>query len=229
MHIGKLFKKLPKKYYLHKFKNLSLDSRKCKQDDIFFSIRGIKKNGNKFISNAIKNGARTIVSDLNFQGKKENILYIKNNNVRKLVSEIASKLYKEIPKNLIAITGTNGKSSIASFYFQILKNKKLNVATIGTLGIKTNNTNKLTDNTTLDPITIHKTLSLIKKNKITNTILEASSHGLKQHRLDGLRFDISIFTNLSRDHLDYHKTYKDYFDSKLILFNKLTKKRNYNL
>jgi len=225
MYIGKLFKKLPKKYYSHKFKNLSLDSRKCKQDDIFFSIRGIKENGNKFISNAIKNGARTIVSDLNFQGKKEKILYIKNNNVRKLVSEIASKFYKEIPNNLIAITGTNGKSSIASFYFQILKNKKSNVATIGTLGIKTNNSNKLTDNTTLDPITIHKTLSLIKKKKIKNTILEASSHGLKQHRLDGLRFDTSIFTNLSRDHLDYHKTYKDYFDSKLILFNKLTKKR----
>ena len=225
MHIGKLFKELPKKYYLHKFKYLSLDSRKCKKDDIFFSIRGAKKNGNKFINDAIKNGARTIVSDLNFQGKKENILFIKNNNVRKLVSEIASKFYKETPGNLIAVTGTNGKSSIASFYFQILKNEKLKVAAIGTLGIKTNNSNKLSDNTTLDPITIHKTLSLIKRKKIINTILEASSHGLKQHRLDGLKFDTTIFTNLSRDHLDYHKTYKDYFNSKLILFNKLTKKR----
>ena len=225
MHIGKLFKELPKKYYLHKFKHLSLDSRKCKKYDIFFSIRGVKKNGNKFINDAIKNGARTIVSDLNFQGKKENILFIKNNNVRKLVSKIASKFYKETPGNLIAVTGTNGKSSIASFYFQILKNKKLKVAAIGTLGIKTNNSNKLSDNTTLDPITIHKTLSLIKRKKIINTILEASSHGLKQHRLDGLKFDTTIFTNLSRDHLDYHKTYKDYFNSKLILFNKLTKKR----
>jgi len=224
MHIGKLFNKLPKKYYFHKFKNLNLDSRKCKQDDIFFSIRGVKKNGNKFINDAIKNGARTIVSDLDFQGKKENTLFIKNKNVRKLVSEIASKFYKEIPGNLIAITGTNGKSSIASFYFQILKNTKLKVAAIGTLGIKTNNSNKLTDNTTLDPITIHKTLSLIKRKKITNTILEASSHGLKQHRLDGLKFDTAIFTNLSRDHLDYHKTYKNYFNSKLILFKKLTKK-----
>ena len=74
MYIGKLFKNLPKKYYSHKFNNLSLDSRKCKQDDIFFSIKGIKESGNKFISNAIKNGARTIVSDLNFQGKKKNIL-----------------------------------------------------------------------------------------------------------------------------------------------------------
>jgi len=225
MYIGKLFKNLPKKYYLHKFNNLSLDSRKCKQGDIFFSIKGVKKNGNKFINSAINNGAKTIVSDLNFQGKKENILFINNKNVRKLVSEIASKFYKEIPGNLIAVTGTNGKSSIASFYSQILKHNKSRVASIGTLGIKTNNSNKLTENTTLDPITIHKTLSLIKRKKIINTILEASSHGLKQYRLDGLKFDTTIFTNLSRDHLDYHKTYKDYFNSKLILFNRLTKKK----
>ena len=99
MNIGKLFKNLPQKYYLHKFNNLSLDSRKCKQGDIFFSIKGAKKNGNKFIKNVTKNGAKTIVSDLNFQGKKENILFINNKNVRKLVSEIASKYYKNIPAN----------------------------------------------------------------------------------------------------------------------------------
>lgn len=131
----------------------------------FFSIRGVKKNGNKFINHAIKNGARTIVSDLNFKGKKENILFIKNNNVRKLVSKIASKFYKEIPGNLIAVTGTNGKSSIANFYYQILKHNKLRVASIGTLGIKTNNSNKLTENTTLDPITIHKKSFINKKKK----------------------------------------------------------------
>ena len=225
MYIGKLFKNLPKKFYLHKFNNLILDSRKCKKGDIFFAIRGVKKNGNKFIKNAIKNGAKTIISDLNFQGKKGNVLFIKDKNVRKLTPQIASKFYKDKPKNLIAVTGTNGKSSIASLYFQILKNRKLNVASIGTLGIKTNYSSKLTDNTTLDPITIHKSLSSIKRKKIKNTILEASSHGLKQHRLDGLKFDTAIFTNLSRDHLDYHKTYKDYFNSKLILFNKLIKKR----
>ena len=124
MYIGKLFRNLTKKYYLHKFNNLSLDSRKCKQGDIFFSIRGVKKNGNKFINSAISNGAKTIVSDLNFQGIKENILFINNKNVRKLASESASKYYKKIPDNLVAVTGTNGKSSIANFYFQILKNKK---------------------------------------------------------------------------------------------------------
>ena len=97
MYIGKLFKNLPKKYYFHKFNTLSLDSRKCKKGDIFFSIRGVKKNGNKFINSAISNGAKTIVSDLNFQGIKDNILFIKNENVRELVSEITSKYYKNIP------------------------------------------------------------------------------------------------------------------------------------
>ena len=225
MYIGKLFKNLPKKYYSHKFNNLSLDSRKCKQGDIFFSIRGVKKNGNKFINNAINNGAKTIVSDLNFEGKKENILFINNKNVRKLVSEIASRYYKNIPPNLTAVTGTNGKSSIANFYFQILNNKKIKVAAIGTLGIKTDKSKKLTDNTTLDSLAIHKTLSLLKRKKIKNIILEASSHGLKQYRLNGIKFNTTIFTNLSRDHLDYHKTYKDYLNSKLILFNKLTKRK----
>ncbi len=223
MYIGKLFKKLPEKYYFHEFKDLSLDSRKCKKGDIFFSIKGTRNNGNKFINDAIQKGARTIVSDLNFRKNKEKVLFIKNKNVRKLIPEIASKYYWQVPSNLIAVTGTNGKSSIANFYFQILNKNNLKVSTIGTLGIKTNNSSKLTENTTLDPITIHKILSSFKRKKINNIILEASSHGLKQHRLDGLRFDTVIFTNLSRDHLDYHKTYKDYFNSKLILFNKLAK------
>ena len=81
-----------------------------------------------------------------------------------------------------------------------------------------------TSNTTFDPIKIGKNLNYLEKKKINNVILEASSHGLKQHRLDGLKFDVGIFTNLSRDHLDYHKTLKDYLNAKLILFKKLMKK-----
>ncbi len=225
MYINKVFKNIPKQYNKHKFNNISLDSRKCKNGDIFFSINGENQNGNNFIKEAITNGARTIVSDLKFQGKRKNIIYIREKNVRKLVPKIASRFYKKKIKNLTAITGTNGKSSIANFYFQILNLNKLKVASIGTLGIKTSHKSKQTDNTTLDPIQIHETLYLLNKKKINNVILEASSHGLKQNRLDALNFDTSIFTNLSRDHLDYHNTYKDYFNSKLILFKKLTKKK----
>ena len=137
---------------------------------------------------------------------------------------MAFAIYKNKPSNLIAVTGTNGKSSIADFYYQILELNKRKVASIGTLGIKTKNYIKNVSNTTLDPIMLSKTLDKLKKEKINNVILEASSHGLKQNRLDGLKFKIGIFTNLSHDHLDYHKTFKDYFKSKLYLFENLLKK-----
>ena len=224
MLVGKLFNNIPDKLKYHEFRNLSFDSRNCKLKDIFFSIKGTNSNGNKFIKNAIKNGARTIISDLNYQGLKNGVLYIKSSNVRKTLSYAGSKIYIKKPKNLIGITGTNGKSSVANFYYQILsQNKKLS-ASIGTLGIKSKFYKKNFEITTLDPITLHRNLQIIKNKKINNVILEASSHGLKQSRLDHLRFNCSIFTNFSRDHLDYHKNYKDYLNSKLKLFKNLTKK-----
>ena len=122
------------------------------------------------------------------------------------------------------MTGTNGKSSIANFYYQILKLNKKKVASIGTLGVKSCTVNHKLDNTTVDSITINRLLSNLKRKKIENIILEASSHGLHQKRLHGIKFNTSIFTNLSRDHLDYHKNYKNYLNSKLILFNELTEK-----
>ena len=128
---------------------------------------------------------------------------------------------------MIAVTGTNGKSSIANFYYQLLKLNKKKVSSIGTLGINGINLKKNNLNTTFDPIELNRYLKILKTKKINNVILEASSHGLKQHRLDGLKFNIAIFTNLSRDHLDYHKTYKDYLNSKLILFKKLMKKKSF--
>ena len=127
-------------------------------------------------------------------------------------------------KKLVAVTGTNGKSSIANFFYQILKLNKKKVATIGTLGIKSKKFNLELKNTTIDPLSLSKYLKILKKNKIDYIILEASSHGLKQNRLDGLLFDIGIFTNLSHDHLDYHKNLKNYLDAKLYLFKELIKK-----
>ena len=226
MLIGKLFNNIPEKLKRHEFRNLSFDSRNCKLNDIFFSIKGTNKNGNKFIKKAIKNGARTIVSDYNYQGLKNKILYINSKNVRKSLSYAGSKIYFKKPKNLIGITGTNGKSSVANFYYQILSQNKKLTASIGTLGIKSKSYNKNFEITTLDPIALHRNLQILKNKKINNVILEASSHGLKQSRLDHLRFNCSIFTNLSRDHLDYHKNYKDYFKSKLKLFKNLTKKNS---
>ena len=226
MQIGKIFNKIDNRFRNHKFSKIKFNSRICSKGDIFFAIKGNKDDGNKFIEEAIQKGAKTIVSDQKFQGYKNDVLFIKSENPRKLLSLAAAKIYKNKPKNLIAVTGTNGKSSIASFYSQILKLCKIKVGTIGTLGVNSHGKHKNSINTTLDPLSLNKILEKQKKNKIENVILEASSHGLKQSRLDGIKFNVGIFTNFSRDHLDYHKSYKDYFDSKMILFNKLMKKNS---
>jgi MurE/MurF fusion protein len=225
MLIGHFFKKIKVEYKNHYFSGLSFNSSNCKKNNIFFAIKGNTSDGNKYINNAIQNGAKTIISTSKFEGIKNKILFIKTKNVRKLLSETSYDIKNHKPKNLIAITGTNGKSSIAEFYFQILKLNKKKVASIGTLGIKTNSSIKKAMNTTMDPIELSKILTDIKKKNINNVILEASSHGLKQNRLDGLKFKTGIFTNLSHDHLDYHKTIKDYLKSKLYLFENLLIKR----
>ena len=224
MLIGKFFKKINSKYKRHYFLGLSFSSLTCKKNNIFFAIRGSEVDGNKYIADAIKKGAKTIVSNKKFEGIKKKILYIKSTNTRKLLSETAYSICRNKPKNLVAVTGTNGKSSIADFYLQILKLNKKKAASIGTLGVNTGNYKKSISNTTLNPIELSAYLEKIKKQNIENVILEASSHGLKQHRLDGLEFTTGIFTNLSHDHLDYHKNFKDYFKSKLYLFEKLLKK-----
>ena len=225
MLIGHFFKNSKTEYKDHYFSGFSFDSSKCKNNYIFFAIKGNIIDGNKFINKAIKNGAKTIISTSKFEGIKNNVLFIKTRNVRKLLSEFAYKTNKNNPKNLIAVTGTNGKSSIADFYFQILKLNKRKVAAIGTMGIKTNNSIRKASNTTMDPIELSKVLRDLKDKNINNVILEASSHGLKQNRLDGLDFKIGIFTNLSHDHLDYHKTFSDYLKAKLYLFEKLLVKK----
>ena len=226
MLIGNYFQNINLKYKKHYFSGLSFNSKTCKKNDIFFAIKGNENDGNKFIDSAIKKGAKTIVSNQKFEGLKNKILYIKSLNVRKSLAEISYNICKSKPINLVAVTGTNGKSSIVDFYFQILSLNKKKVASIGTLGVKTIYKKIKISNTTLDPIRLSNYLKYLKKKKIDNVILEASSHGLKQNRLDGLKFDTAIFTNLSHDHLDYHKNFEDYLSSKLYLFKKLLKKNS---
>ncbi len=225
MLLGKILKNIDKKYKSIQFKNIKFNSNDCKTNDIFFAINGTNLNGNLYINDAIKNGAKIIVSNLKFEGfNSYKILFIRSKDPRKLLSEAASNFYHKKPKNIIAVTGTNGKTSIANFYYQLLTLNKKKVATIGTLGVLSKKFSQKTNNTSIDPLNIHKILQKIYKLKIENVILEASSHGIKQHRLNNINFNTAIFTNLSRDHLDYHKTFKDYLNSKLILFNKLLKK-----
>ena len=216
---------LSKKIKLLKYqnRNFSINSKKVNKNDIFFAIEGSKQSGSLYSSEALSKGAYKVITSKNIRNK--NYLIVKN--VKKFLVEACSVKYKEKPKNIIAVTGTNGKSSVANFYFQILKNLKINSAAIGTLGIFYKNKVKRTNLTTPDIITIHKELNFFKKKKIDNVCLEASSHGLHQNRLDGINFTAGIFTNFTQDHLDYHKNLKNYLRAKLYLFSSLLKKNSF--
>ena len=211
------------KFLKYKNRNFSINSKKVKKNDIFFAMEGSKQSGNLYSSEALSKGAYKVVTSKKIRNK--NYLIVKN--VKKFLAEACSVKYKEKPKNIIAVTGTNGKSSVANFYFQILKNLKINSAAIGTLGIFYKNKVKRINLTTPDIITIHKELNFLKKKKIDNVCLEASSHGLHQNRLDGINFTAGIFTNFTQDHLDYHKNLKKYLQAKLSLFSSLLKKNSF--
>ncbi len=222
------FPNLQKKYHKLSFKGIAFNSKEVKEGYIFFAYKGNNTDGNLFVKDAIRNGSKIIISDkIKTNNWINNILFLKNDNPRKLLAKFSSEIFNKKPNNLIGVTGTNGKSSIANFYFQILTYNKIKAASIGTLGVNGLKVKNKFQNTTLDTIQINKILKKLKEKKIENVILEASSHGLNQNRLDGLEFNIGIFTNLTRDHLDYHKTFKNYFNSKLILFKKLLKKKSY--
>ena len=224
MYLGNYIKNIEKKYSKLQFSGIAFDSRKVKKDFIFFAIKGNKFNGYDYIDDAIDKGSKIIISEKNIKLDKKNITFIKSKNPRKLLSELTYKFLIKKPKKLVAVTGTNGKSSVSDFYYQILSLNKKKTASIGTIGVQFENKNKEISNTTPDPIRFKETINYLLKKKIDNIILEASSHGLKQNRLDGLNFDIGIFTNLSHDHMDYHKNIQDYQNSKLYLFKKLIKK-----
>ena len=211
------------KHLKYQNRNFSINSKKVNKNDIFFAIEGSKQSGSLYSSEALSKGAYKVITSKNIRNK--NYLIVKN--VKKFLVEACSVKYKEKPKNIIAVTGTNGKSSVANFYFQILKNLKINSAAIGTLGIFYKNKVKRTNLTTPDIITIHKELNFFKKKKIDNVCLEASSHGLHQNRLDGINFTAGIFTNFTQDHLDYHKNLKNYLRAKLNLFSSLLKKNSF--
>ena len=227
MYLGNFIKKLNKKYHKIFFSGIAFNSKQVKKNYIFFAIKGNKFDGNNYIQQAIKKGAKVIVSEKKINLQNKDVIYLKSKNSRKLLATLSYKFIKKKVKKLIAVTGTNGKSSVADFYYQILNLSKKRVASIGTIGVQSKNKKKEIENTTLNPLELSKIINDLNFKKIDHIILEASSHGLKQNRLDGLSFDLGIFTNLSHDHLDYHKNFRDYLNSKLYLFKYLIKKGGY--
>ena len=202
---------------------ISSDSRKIKKGMLFAVI----KENNKYISDALKLGAKAILckkrdaSNLNKNIK--NILV--TDDTRLAVAKIASDFFPYQPKYISAVTGTNGKTSVVNFLYQIWKKNSVSAASFGTLGIKYKNVSKKTELTTLDAINLHKELDSLKRKKINFLAMEASSHALAQKRIDKVNIKFALFTNLSRDHLDYHKNMKNYFFTKKRLFESLLNKK----
>ena len=163
MYLKEYFPNIEKKYQNYFFSNISFDSSKIKKNFIFFAIKGNNYDGNKFIKDAINKGAKIIVHQKKFSGIYNDILFISTKNIRKLLAEVAYRINNFRPKNLVSVTGTNGKSSIVNFYFQILELSNKKAASIGTLGIKTRHSNVAIKNTSLDTISLYldKILPLI--------------------------------------------------------------------
>ena len=165
MLLKKLIKNLPKEYKKISIQGLAVDSKKIKKGFIFFAIKGNKLNGEKYISEAVKKGAKVIVCSKNCSFKSKKIKVIRSANTRLLLSEICSKFYKSKPKNIIAVTGTNGKTSVADLFYQLLTLNNIPVASIGTLGTKYKNKIIKSNLTSPDTISLHQILKKIKEKK----------------------------------------------------------------
>ena len=226
MLIGNLIKNIDKKYQKIPVKGVCFDSRELKKKDVFFAIKGKKTSGTEFINQAVSKGATAIVADRGIKYKNFKTPLLLVNDVRAKLSEASSNFYKIKPQNIIAVTGTNGKSSVVNFFYQILSSNKIAVASIGTFGIFSKNYKRKTNLTTMDSLSLHRNLQLLAKKNVNHVILEASSHGLKQKRLDNLNINVGIFTNLSHDHLDYHKNMRSYLNAKMYLFKNLIKENS---
>lgn len=198
---------------------ISNNSKNIKKKFIFFAFTGNKTNGNLYINEARRNGATIVISQ---EEKGKDVIKLTNKDYFKIYSYLCSSFYNKKPKNIIAVTGTNGKTSVTDFCRQIWSFYGLKSASIGTLGIRDTPEqyyHKTRNNlTTLDSSELNKQLSKLYDKQISYVALEASSHGINQNRLDGISFNGAVFTNLSHDHLDYHKNMENYFSAKMKLF-----------
>lgn len=199
---------------------LNSDSRRIEPGDIFFALPGAKVHGNQFVAEAVRRGALAIISDVAPVGDPGvPVIIVKD--VRASYARAASRVFEPQPEITVAVTGTNGKTSVASFVRQIWSHAGVPGASIGTLGVET--ATRLIEgmHTTPDSRTLHQSMRALKAQGIDHVAIEASSHGLDQRRLDGMHFEAVAFTNLSRDHLDYHADMDAYRDAKLRLFTDL--------
>ena len=199
---------------------IASDSRKVKPGDLFVAVPGTKADGLAFVPQALANGASAMLAERAAE-VPANVAAIVVPNVRRALALCAAAFFPRQPGTIAAVTGTSGKTSVAAFARQIWASLGLSAASMGTVGVVSDTINVYGSLTTPDPIELHKMLDRLAGEGVTHLALEASSHGLDQHRLDGVRIAAGGFTNLSRDHLDYHPTIEAYLAAKLRLFRDL--------
>jgi UDP-N-acetylmuramoyl-L-alanyl-D-glutamate--2,6-diaminopimelate ligase len=201
---------------------ISADSRTVKPGFLFAAVPGTRADGLAFLPRAIAAGAAAVMAERAPAAPlPPHVALVNVPNVRRALALAAAKFYPRQPATIAAVTGTSGKTSVAAFTRQIWTTLGHAAASIGTIGVVTPAAEVYGALTTPDPVELHRIIDRMTGEGITHLAIEASSHGLDQHRLDGLRIDIAGFTNISRDHLDYHGTLEAYLQSKLILFREL--------
>ncbi len=200
---------------------LTADSREVRAGSVFVAVPGTKADGLSFVPQAVAAGAVAIVAEQKPEHLPREVAFIKVADARRALALGAANLYDEQPETIVAVTGTSGKSSVVDFARQLFIATGKKAASLGTIGVVKPDGATYGSLTTPDPITLHKTLTQLAEEGVTHLAMEASSHGLDQRRLDGVRLAGVAFTNLGRDHLDYHPTLEDYFKAKLRLFTTL--------
>ncbi|SDG50548.1 UDP-N-acetylmuramoylalanyl-D-glutamate--2,6-diaminopimelate ligase [Bradyrhizobium sp. Rc2d] len=198
---------------------LALDSRQVRPGDLFFALAGSKTDGARFIDAAVAAGAVAVVGDHAPDGSK--VPFVTVANPRRALALAAARFFPAQPATIAAVTGTSGKTSVAAFTRQIWERLGHASASIGTIGLVSPKRTVYGSLTTPDPIALHRQIDEIARDGVTHLAFEASSHGLDQYRLDGVRVCAGGFTNLSRDHMDYHPTVAHYLAAKLRLFREL--------
>ncbi len=201
---------------------LTADSRKVEPGFVFAAMKGVVTDGRKFIGKAVEAGAAAVMGE--GLPDMSRAIAVEVENARLALAEASARFYPKQPETIVAVTGTNGKSSTVDFLRQIWEVAGLGSASMGTLGAIGPSGHIDLGHTTPDPVAIHATLQKLAEDGVTHAAMEASSHGLVQYRLDAVRLAGVAFTNLTQDHLDYHETMDEYRAAKLRLFADLAPK-----
>lgn len=199
---------------------INADSRAIHPGEAFFAVPGTRTHGDMFASQARANGAAVMVTDRP-PATDPGMPVVVVPDVRRAYAAAAARQYAPQPKSIVGVTGTNGKSSVVSYVRQIWSGCHIPAASVGTVGVETAEGLVPGELTTPDSLSLHRDLAALKAQGIDHVAMEASSQGLDQHRVDGIRFEAVAFTNLSRDHLDYHSDMTAYRDAKVRLFREL--------